>query len=443
MPDGSDPVGPHAMLIVGYDRRDSANPFFIVKNSWGTTHRTAGADGWTRISYNYVRAYGLTAGYILEAAQPAPKSEYAFLGKWDLSYDGWKGELHIYHIPGMAQMFLDDAGVAVEDKRLGVFYATQSDGSSKPYRVNGSIVGNHLTFYFDTADDTNTRWDILKGRRFDYRLFKGDSATAGDAPGAQAEVNLTMAGMHQDPGGTLFYGGYARKQGGFITTPAAMSTPIEARSYLGEWRANINGVLGTFNFNTLDDSVEGAEAGVWNGLRGTFNTINGSPMEITGLVSEVNPMQVILRTGIVKYFELNGRNLSRNPGVMAGVAGLANGFYAKKISNPRLQITSPTPPVFITADKIDSVNPKLYYAEVSFTGIGYDSDSSETSPANLIWYVGVNGGALTQIGIGNTLSNVRLDLVEDTTTTYRIVLDSIADGSVTPEEIVVTIEPFI
>ena len=199
----------------------------------------------------------------------------------------------------------------------------------------------------------------------------------------------------------------------------------------------------TFNINTLDDSVEGAEAGVWAGLRGTFNTINGSPMEITGLVSEVNPMQVILRTGMVKYFELNGRNLNRNPGVMAGVAGLTNSFYAEKISNPRLQITSPTPPVFITADKADSVDPKLYYAEVSFSGIGYDSGSIETSAANLIWYAAVNGGALTQIGIGKTLSNVRLDLVEDTTTTYRIVLDNIADDSVAPEEIVVTIIPFV
>jgi hypothetical protein len=51
----------HAVLVVGYDRRDPQQPFFIVKNSWGEDQ---GEDGYFKISYDYFRE-NATAGYII------------------------------------------------------------------------------------------------------------------------------------------------------------------------------------------------------------------------------------------------------------------------------------------------------------------------------------------------------------------------------------------
>lgn len=53
--------GGHAMLIVGYNREDAANPFFLVKNSWGDAYAH---DGYMHLSYDYVRQYA-KYGYIV------------------------------------------------------------------------------------------------------------------------------------------------------------------------------------------------------------------------------------------------------------------------------------------------------------------------------------------------------------------------------------------
>jgi hypothetical protein len=175
----------HAVLLIGYDRRaaDPRQHYFLVKNSWGATQWP---DGYTRISYDYVRAYGNNAGDILQVDRPGPWPELAFIGRWKLGFDGHKGVLDIYHIPGIGQWLLDQTGGRVRDLRIGTFY----DDRGAAYRVNGRMSGERIEFYIDLGNP-GARYDQLGGRRFDYtlkemtgRLGRVDVSADRTAPGS-------------------------------------------------------------------------------------------------------------------------------------------------------------------------------------------------------------------------------------------------------------------
>ena len=215
--------GAHAMLIIGYDRRDP-NPkghYFIIKNSWG---KTSLPDGYQRATYDYVKTYGTDAGYIESINPPEPWPELAFIGRWKISYDGHVGLLDIYHIPHIAEIFLRQYGVTSPDNRLGTFY----DPSGKAYKVNGSVTGTTINFYVD-FNNPDARWDVLNGSSFSYSLIN--------------EKQMFMAGSQRDPDGKI-YGGYAGKQATGISFPlphSFLGSVVNTRSYIGRWRLTSKG----------------------------------------------------------------------------------------------------------------------------------------------------------------------------------------------------------
>lgn len=223
----------HSMLIVGFDKRDPdpAKHYFIVKNSW-SSFTGEDMDGYTTISYDYVRSYGVAGAYIQWPEARTEWPEIAFIGRWKMNHDGFRGELDIYHLPGMAEYTFEyNYGVGViphvyDDYRIGTYYDAEGNG----FRVNGSIQGNRLEFYID-GDTPLLRWDEISGTRYVYYL----------------DGNDYMAGFHQLENGDE-YAGYATKAS-HLESGAQTSRPFNIMSYYNsKWRLDIENHSGTLEF---------------------------------------------------------------------------------------------------------------------------------------------------------------------------------------------------
>jgi hypothetical protein len=81
-------TGNHMMVIVGFDKTDAANPYFLVKNSW--------ADGVLRVHYDIIRNQTNSEIGVIdsvrEQTQPSPSR---WLGRWEMKHDKWRGELYL------------------------------------------------------------------------------------------------------------------------------------------------------------------------------------------------------------------------------------------------------------------------------------------------------------------------------------------------------------
>lgn len=285
--------GAHNMLIVGYDKThpDPANHYFIVKNSWGHS-RIPGSDGFNYMHYEYLK-YVSDAEYVRAVHPPKKWPELSLLGEYSLNFDGWKGRLDIYHLPGVAQWIFENNGVAVADRRLGIFY----DQSGRAFRVNGSVrrINDELleiTFFINNAHP-NPRWDELAGRKFIYYYDVR---------------NNFMAGFHTDPGGTARYAGYAIKaRNTFVNNSVRTPRPFNAASYINSnWTINIsNGPKGNLYIYKTD-----------SGLSGKFYdsaTRAKSDVEITVSDNSFDKINFKFR-GI----SLRGQHLSWEEGLIAG-----------------------------------------------------------------------------------------------------------------------------
>ena len=240
------PGGSHVMLIVGYN---PALRYFMVKNSWDTggtadLDNDGNRDGWTLVSYNYVRRYGLVASYITAVNPPRAWPELAFVGRWNLSFDGYHGVLDIYHIPGIMQHWLSAADVALTDRRIGTFYDSNGDA----FRVNGSISGHKITFYID-MENPDMPIDQLTGRRFDYYYFREDVDS--------------MAGFHTDPDGSV-WGGYALRcppgswpmcGSDWLESEFDSPRPLTPESWVGRWNVTYDGFEAEMIISRRDDSL--------------------------------------------------------------------------------------------------------------------------------------------------------------------------------------------
>jgi hypothetical protein len=288
------------MVLVGYDRR-SANPrehYFIAKNSWGDSG-VPGSGGFTYISYDYLR-YGIAATYYEGVKQPAAWPELAFVGRWDLDFDGFKGQLDIYHLPGLAKAPWRYYGVTDTDNRLGIYY----DASGNAFRVNGSVSGSTITFYIDGANP-NAKWNQFGGRRFFYSMVK--------TPWGEV-----MAGGHVDPGTGTVVGGYAKKKG-FLSSGTPAPRPLRAASYMGaDWLASFNNITGRFRFTSVDVMASTTSTTV---IAGTF-TQGSVAVPARAYVTNADPRAIIVRIPSMGY-SLNGHFHFWEPGVVSGGAASA------------------------------------------------------------------------------------------------------------------------
>ena len=317
-------AGAHSMLIVGYDRSstDTSQHYFIVKNSWGATHFSTfpGDGGYTRISYDYLRTYGVSGGYIERVAPPAPWQELAFVGRWNLRFDGHRGTLDIYHLPGQASAVFAADGVPYADRRLGTF----RDTAGNVFRVNGYVSGNQITFWFKPAD-ANMRWDRLRDeapvdRLFSYTLLPG---------------NRELAGWHQDNPGDIpnpAFGGYARKDGPFVVS-FNNSQPWAPEQFLGRWVLRHEAGEGSLVCRArADHLVHWSRRAIYAGLACEYTALPGTAtFAFTAEVPRTDPGRILLdlpETATTRLF-LEGRMLSHQRGVAAG-----EGFYMRRTGNP-------------------------------------------------------------------------------------------------------------
>ncbi|MBC9794743.1 C1 family peptidase [Sinomicrobium weinanense] len=284
----------HSMLIVGFDKTDSDpdNHYFMVKNSWGPTFRTSDDQGFTYISYDFVRRYGLAMAYItVPLFNTGPWEDVQPLGRWQLVFDGHEAILDMYHIPG----YWPTDWLGVPDRRIGSLFM-----NDKAYRVNGSFDGNKITFYF-SGSEPNLRWDKLKGRKFEYYYSDSDF----------------MAGFHTDPDGRI-YGGYARKAGalsGGTQTPR----PFLPKSFENStWDVVIGERKGTIVLGDLA-TYEGEFPEHYD----IFGTYTESGTGTTGRVqfripqNNYNHCFMQLEAGDI-VISLEGKSLNHKPGNIAG-----------------------------------------------------------------------------------------------------------------------------
>jgi Papain family cysteine protease len=286
------PNGGHCMLLIGYDRRygDRAQHHFIAKNTWG---RTAHPDGYTRISYDYIRR-GYAAAYIIEVEPPGPWSAPHFFGRWNLSFDGHHGTLDIYHLPGASNWIFRANGIGVPDRRIGSFY----DSEGKAYKVNGEIVGNRIGFFIDSAN-RYPRWDRLSGRNFVYYL-----------------TDDLMSGVHTDPGGSV-WGGYARRGQPYFRA-AQTPRPLSSRSYIGTWQALLDVELGNGTLRFDRESGGGTLTGSFTSARARNQTF-----PVSARVDPATGRQISLKIGVTdgrNIHSLVGYHLSHEAGTVAGHA---------------------------------------------------------------------------------------------------------------------------
>ncbi|MHC4079256.1 MAG: C1 family peptidase, partial [Planctomycetota bacterium] len=321
----------HCMLIVGYDRRssNSKNHYFICKNSWGSWGRSA--DGFTYVSYDYLKQYGAAGTYITGTTKPAAWPELAFLGRWNLSFDGHRGTLDIYHMPGIFQWHFDRDRVRQTDRRLGIF----TDTSGKVHRVNGEISGNKLTFWFKNSRPVmgwgETRETPLMGRRFVYHMVN--------------PYGGEMAGWHHSNSGTFpdpAWGGYARipttitGTNGFLSPSFNTSQAWRPEMYLGMWNVVFDLANGQLSLQQRNDLLVPASLrATCAGLQGEFiESGTNKRRAITATVNKSRPAEIkISFTHSTRgYVQLRGYMLSWQKGVFAGDAysrrSSANGFYA-------------------------------------------------------------------------------------------------------------------
>ena len=169
----------HCFLIIGYD--DTLR-VFEVKNSWGE-------NAFIQFSYDTP----VLGGRYITKVRPVvgPQTEAAWMGRWFMDHDGWRGEL-------MIRRFTDFGQTDSEPTKLGDYYR---DGNR--YDVNGSVSDDGSMMTFWVADTTNrTQPGSEVGQRFFARFCADDldnAAGVTEFDGVEYGVRLSRKPFTHSP----------------------------------------------------------------------------------------------------------------------------------------------------------------------------------------------------------------------------------------------------
>ena len=306
-------IGSHAMLMTGYDRRDPAHPYFIVKNQWGETNFIKMDYNWVTESLDGTMTHAIFITGITDPASKRFKQQVA-LGRWTIETDIYSdpGELDLFKL---GQFFPSTDLRGQQDRRLGEFY----DVSGNPYKVNGFIYPNFAAWYLDFANP-NADFGDLGGNRF-FGYFDVDYPEL-------------MAGFYIPPSGP-HYGFYGHKDGP-IDSLSVFTSVTSDEAYLGRWEI-IHG--------RTDGYVEVTSVGNTPGLIGvTYESPEGDRFSY-GASGDYTTREVNI--GLNNVFVDNkgtfvGYILNTNPGIMAGyfdpASGVRSGMVLRRTGYASTQI---------------------------------------------------------------------------------------------------------
>ncbi len=304
--DGEEVGGAHGVVLYGYDRDQQ---YFIAKNPWGNGRNPPDDDlaGLWALSYDFLdRIFAF--GYIesmRDSASPTEDRALRHLGWWNLSWDGWKGNLAINRLPDQ----LGTGDMADEEgRRVGNLYTR----SGEAYRVNGLLNpdGSHSLCLDFRDPDIDTDADVCDRFRFDLQIADDDPDW--------------MMGTQYSHESDRTFGAYGTR-GQFPRGDHAAAEPDGMR---GEWEFIHGGGTARLSIDriTADGSFQGhcVVDGRTAGVRGRYDW-NGEERQ-PGAVSFL----VELPSGTRHYL---GYHHSRERNVIAGRAiSRPEGFVLNKIS---------------------------------------------------------------------------------------------------------------
>ncbi len=287
----------HAMLIVGYDRQDPDNPYFIVKNSWGES-------GYIKLSYDF--AHGNKHGQIRGAAyitgvtstslhNPRP---ILYIGGWRIVRDGQGGSLDIHRRSG----YYDPSRLGGEiDNRLGAHFRL-----GDTYRVNGWIGDDETAEFYIDRDFGNLPYGALEGDRHEAYIHP--------------EKATLMAGSFYDPNNVRrpFYANKGEHWQGTYRF-----THLWHNSFLGQWEvhsAAADGFVHIDGVNESDNSFVGASVSPDTPGGEYFMAISGSANPATQEISFNLPSSPWVDESV----SFEGQIHTHSPGTISGLA-MANG----------------------------------------------------------------------------------------------------------------------
>lgn len=250
--------GWHAVLMVGYDRTDADNPYFIIKNSWGP----AGSRNFTKMSYDFLSddkdGQFTQAAYITGIKDPTRSSFHPqmALGRWKVMMDGNIARLDIHR---KSRFYPASRLSGQEDYRLGIMY----DHNDTAYRVNGTISRNGTVVFYMDGTNRNFDYNELSGFRYEGYIHPDDPRL--------------MTGLYTDPYG--FDRPFYAVQDDFVNGYARYST-FSDLSFYGKWEIDSPVTEGHIEVRDVDaaaDTFSGRyyHTGGWIAVSGTADDSTG------------------------------------------------------------------------------------------------------------------------------------------------------------------------